>query len=158
MEAATQMHTRGDTRQAVGEALDRVLADTYILYLKTQNFHWNVTGPSFPALHAMFEQQYRELAAAVDDLAERIRALGRWAPGSYREFARLGSLAEADGHPDATTMLRTLVADHESLAGVLRELITIAEEKADHATVDLLGARLNAHEKTAWMLRSSLLR
>jgi len=154
--SVTDVGLRENTRRAMSEALGRVLADSYILYLKTQNFHWNVTGPSFQSLHALFESQYRELAGAVDDIAERIRALGEWAPGSYREFARLGTLAEAEGHPDAETMVCTLARDHESLARELREPIAQAEEAGDHATVELLSARIKAHEKNAWMLRSSL--
>lgn len=156
MEAVTHIGMRDNTRQAIAESLGRVLADSYILYLKTQNFHWNVTGRNFHALHAMFEEQYQELAGAVDEVAERIRALGRPAPGSYREFAELGSLAEAQGRPDAETMVRTLAEDHETLARLVRESVNLAEEAGDHATVDLLGGRLTAHEKTAWMLRSSL--
>ncbi|NIR31602.1 MAG: DNA starvation/stationary phase protection protein [Gammaproteobacteria bacterium] len=158
MKAATQIGVRDNTRQAIAESLGHVLADTYILYLKTQNFHWNVTGPNFHALHAMFEEQYQELAGAVDEVAERIRALGRPAPGSYREFAELGSLAEAQGQPDAEAMLRILAEDHETLARHLRDAVTLAEEAGDHATADLLGGRLVTHEKTAWMLRSSLSR
>lgn len=156
MEAAAHIGMRDNTRHAIAESLGRTLADTYILYLKTQNFHWNVTGPNFHALHAMFEEQYQELAGAVDEIAERIRALGRPAPGSYREFAELGSLSEAQGQPDAETMVRTLADDHEALARSLRDAVTQAEESGDHATVDLLGGRLAAHEKTAWMLRSLL--
>ena len=143
-------------RQAIAEGLSRLLADTYTLYLKTHNYHWNVTGPMFQTLHLMFEQQYNELALAVDLIAERIRALGAPAPGSYAEFAELSSIAEEGGHPDATEMIRRLVAGQEAVARTARSVFPAVESAHDEATADLLTQRLQVHEKTAWMLRSLL--
>ena len=143
-------------RAAVAEALSRVLADTYTLYLQTQNFHWNVTGPHFFALHGLFEQQYTELAAAVDGIAERIRAIGHPAPGTYAEFARLSSIDQVTDVPSAEEMVRILAEGNEAIVRTLRDAITIAEEIGDNATVDLLVQRTQAHEKSAWMLRSTL--
>ncbi len=135
--------------------LSEVLADTYVLYLKTQNFHWNVKGPSFPALHLLFEKQYGELAEAVDLIAERIRALGYLAPGSFAEFLKLTALDEGDGELPAQEMIVDLMRDHEKMAQHVRTLIPKAEKAHDQATVDLLSGRSAAHEKAAWMLRSS---
>lgn len=143
-------------RQAIAHGLTRLLADTYLLYLKTHGFHWNVTGPLFQTLHLMFEQQYREIWQAGDLIAERIRALGIVAPGSYREFMNLTSLKEVDGVPAATMMVRQLVEDHETTARTARSAFTTAERVNDAATVDLLTERIEAHEKAAWMLRSLL--
>ncbi len=134
--------------------LERVLADTYTLYLKTHNFHWNVTGPRFRELHLMFEEQYNELWLATDAIAERIRALGEYAPGTYREFAALTSLSEPEGVPSAEAMIAELLQGHETVARTLREAFAPAEAAGDQVTMDLLTQRLNVHETTAWMLRS----
>ncbi|MEY2978087.1 MAG: Dps family protein [Prochlorotrichaceae cyanobacterium] len=144
------------SRQAIAAGLSRLLADTYTLYLKTHNFHWNVTGPRFQSLHLMFEQQYTELALAVDSVAERIRTLGYPAPGSYSEYARLSSIAETEGVPEAEEMIRLLINGNEAVAKTARSILSTAEEAQDEATVDLLVQRMQIHEKTAWMLRSSL--
>ena len=144
------------SRTAIVGGLERVLADTYTLYLKTHNFHWNVTGPQFNDLHMMFMNQYTELWGAVDLVAERIRALGSFAPGSYKDFARLTSVTEADGVPAAKDMLRQLVEGHETVIRTAREVLAPADEANDQATIDLLTERLTVHEKTAWMLRSLL--
>jgi starvation-inducible DNA-binding protein len=133
-----------------------LLADTYALYLKTHMYHWNVTGPSFHSLHMMFEEQYLELRDAVDVIAERIRALGEFAPGSYAEFARLSSVPDEEGVPDAVEMVRRLAAGHEALVRGARPLVTKAENAGDVATADLVTQRITTHEKTAWMLRSSV--
>ena len=143
-------------RVAVAEGLSRLLADSYTLYLKTHNYHWNVTGPQFNSLHAMFEAQYSELALAVDEIAERIRALGLAAPGSYKVFSELTSIAEEDEVPSAEAMVRNLVIGHETVARTARETFTQAEQAKDEPTADLLTQRMQLHEKTAWMLRSSL--
>lgn len=143
-------------RQKIADALSRVLADTYTLYLKTHNFHWNVTGPQFNTLHTMFETQYTELATAVDLIAERIRALGHPAPGSYKAYSKLSSIAEAEGVPSATEMLKQLVEGHEAVAKTARKVFPMAEKADDQPTADLMTERLQVHEKTAWMLRSML--
>lgn len=143
-------------RKTIAEGLSRLLADTYTLYLKTHNFHWNVTGPMFQTLHLMFEQQYTGLALAVDEVAERIRALGLPAPGSYGEYARLSSIKEAEGVPPATEMIAQLVAANEAVVRTARSIFPAAEAGADEVTADLLTQRMMVHEKTAWMLRSLL--
>jgi len=143
-------------REAIAEGLSRLLADTYTLYLKTHNYHWNVVGPMFNTLHLMFETQYNELALAVDLIAERIRALGVRAPGSYREFAALSSITEDDDLPDAEEMIRRLVIGQETVARTARSIFPVAESASDEPTADLLTQRLQVHEKTAWMLRSML--
>ena len=143
-------------REAIAEGLSRLLADSYTLYLKTHNYHWNVVGPMFNTLHLMFETQYNELALAVDLIAERIRALGVRAPGSYREFASLSSVTEDEDTSDATEMIRRLVMAHETVARTARSVFPIAEHASDEPTADLLTQRLQVHEKTAWMLRSML--
>ena len=143
-------------RKAVAEGLAKLLADSYTLYLKTHNFHWNVTGPMFNTLHLMFEQEYTELALAVDLLAERIRALGHPAPGSYVQFARLSSVKEETGVPHAEDMIRQLVDGQEAVARTARQAFPVAERAGDQVTMDLLTQRLQAHEKNAWMLRSLL--
>ena len=143
-------------RKAIAEGLSRVLADNYTLYLKTHNFHWNVTGPQFNTLHIMFMEQYTELWNAVDLVAERIRALGHPAPGSYSEFSKLASIKEASGVPKAKEMLKQLVAGHEAVARTIRKVFPSAEAAHDQPTMDLLTQRLQVHEKTAWMLRSML--
>lgn len=143
-------------RRAIAEGLSHLLADTYTLYLKTHNFHWNVTGPMFQALHLMFEKQYTELAEAVDEIAERMRALGHFAPGSYREFAKLSKIKEAEGVPGAMEMIRQLVEGHEAVVRTARDLFPTADDCCDEATADLLTQRIQLHEKSAWMLRSHL--
>jgi starvation-inducible DNA-binding protein len=144
-----------DLERLAGE-LSKLLADSYTLYLKTHNFHWNVTGPMFQTLHTMFEQQYNELALAVDAIAERIRSLGQPAPGTYAAFARLSSIAETEGVPKATEMVKLLVEGHEAVVRTARKVLGVAGEAGDDATADLATQRLQMHEKTAWMLRSLL--
>ena len=143
-----------EDRKAIADGLAHFLADSYTLYLKTHNFHWNVTGPMFNTLHLMFEGQYTELALAVDLIAERIRALGHFAPGSYQQYAKLASIPEADGIPPAKEMIRHLVEGQEALVRTARKVFPIAEKASDEATCDLLTQRIQLHEKTAWMLRS----
>lgn len=143
-------------RLAIADGLSRVLADTYTLYLKTHNYHWNVTGPLFNTLHLMFETQYNELWVAIDLVAERIRSLGVFAPGSYRQFADLTVIDEADGVPGAEDMLADLVAGHEAVTRTIREVFPTVETAGDESSADLLTQRLQVHEKTAWMLRSML--
>ncbi|WP_041795600.1 Dps family protein [Pararhodospirillum photometricum] len=143
-----------DERKAIAEGLSRLLADTYTLYLKTHNFHWNVTGPMFNTLHLMFETQYNELALAVDTIAERIRALGEYAPGSYAQYASLTVIKEAAGVPAAEEMIRELARDQEAVARTARSVFPLAEKANDQPTADLLTQRMLTHEKTAWMLRS----
>jgi starvation-inducible DNA-binding protein len=143
-------------REQLAAVLSRVQADTYTLYLKTHNFHWNVTGPMFQTLHLMFEQQYNELWLAVDAVAERIRALGFPAPGSSRQLGALTSIKEDDGVPRAEEMIRRLVDGHETAARTAREAFKLADEVNDQPTCDLLTQRMQIHEKTAWMLRSLL--
>jgi starvation-inducible DNA-binding protein len=143
-------------RHEICEGLGRFLADTYTLYLKTHNFHWNVTGPQFNDLHAMFMTQYTELWTAVDLIAERIRSLGFPAPGSYSAFAKLTRIPESDGVPKAMAMVAELVEGHEAVVRTAREVFPSAERAGDQATMDLLTVRLQVHEKTAWMLRSLL--
>lgn len=143
-------------RHAIVDGLSRLLADTYTLYLKTHNFHWNVTGPMFQTLHLMFETQYTELADAVDVIAERIRALGSFAPGTYGDFARLSTINEPDGVPNAQEMIRQLVQDQEAVIRTARSMFKVLEQANDEPTADLLTQRMQVHEKTAWMLRSLL--
>lgn len=143
-------------RLAIAEGLSRLLADSYTLYLKTHNYHWNVTGPMFQTLHLMFETQYNELALAVDAIAERIRALGVRAPGSYSEFAALASITEDDDTPDAEEMIRRLVLGQEAVVRTARSIFADVEAAGDEPTADLLTQRMQVHEKTAWMLRSLL--
>ncbi len=143
-------------RRKIAEGLSRMLADTYTLYLKTHNFHWNVTGPMFQTLHLMFMTQYTEIWNAVDLIAERIRALGYPAPGSYKEFSALTSLKESNGVPNAKEMIRQLVAGQEAVVRTAREVLPVAEKAGDQPSVDLLSARMEVHEKNAWMLRSLL--
>ncbi|HWQ39928.1 MAG TPA: Dps family protein [Burkholderiales bacterium] len=143
-------------RAQIAQGLSKLLADTYTLYLQTHNFHWNVTGPMFNTLHLMFEQQYTELAAAVDLIAERIRALGFPAPGSYAAYSKLSSIKEVEGVPSAEEMIRTLVKGQEAVVRTAREIFPIVEKASDEPTADLLTQRMQVHEKTAWMLRSLL--
>ncbi len=143
-------------RKEIVAGLSRLLADSYTLYLKTHNFHWNVTGPQFNTLHLMFEQQYTELATAVDEIAERIRALGEPAPGSYKQFAKLTRIEEEDKVPDAEAMLRQLVIGQETIVRTAREMFPVVDKAADEPTADLLTQRMQIHEKNAWMMRSML--
>ncbi len=144
-------------RKKIADGLSHLLADSYTLYLKTHNYHWNVTGPMFQTLHLMFEAQYTELALAVDLIAERIRALGFPAPGSYHEFAKLTSIKEeGDGVPNANEMIRRLVEGQEAVTRTARSLFPIVDKASDEPTADLLTQRMQIHEKNAWMLRSLL--
>jgi starvation-inducible DNA-binding protein len=145
-----------EDRKQIADGLSRLLADTYSLYLKTHNFHWNVTGPMFQTLHLMFETQYTELALAVDLIAERIRALGYPAPGTYSDFAKLGSIPETTGVPKATEMIRLLVEGQEAVARTARSVFPVVDQANDEPTADLLTQRMQLHEKNAWMLRSLL--
>jgi starvation-inducible DNA-binding protein len=143
-------------RKEIAQGLSHLLADTYTLYLKTHNFHWNVKGPMFQTLHLMFEAQYNELALAVDLVAERIRALDFPAPGTYREFGKLTSIAESEGVPNAQAMIRQLVDGQEAVVRTARSVFAVADRVNDQPTADLLTQRMQVHEKTAWMLRSLL--
>ena len=143
-------------RQEIAQGLSRLLADTYTLYLKTHNFHWNVTGPMFNTLHLMFEEEYTELAIAVDSIAERIRTLGYPAPGSYSEYAQLSSIKETSGVPTAEEMIKLLVEGNEAVVRTARSIFPFAEKANDESTADLLTQRMSLHEKNAWMLRSLL--
>lgn len=143
-------------RKEIAHGLSRLLADTYSLYLQTHNFHWNVTGPQFQTLHTMFETQYNELALAVDLIAERIRALGVPAPGTYSEFAELSSLKEVRGPLAAEKMIETLVHGQETVVRTARSIFDVVEKAHDEPSADLLTQRMQVHEKTAWMLRSML--
>lgn len=143
-------------RTAISDGLAKLLADTYTLYLKTHNYHWNVTGPLFSTLHTLFEQQYMELAAAVDEIAERIRALGSAAPGSYQAYAKLTGIQEETGVPKAEDMIRQLKADQETLVRTARSIFPGVEAAHDEPTADLLTRRMEVHEKNAWMLRSMI--
>jgi starvation-inducible DNA-binding protein len=143
-------------RKAIADGLSRLLADTYTLYLKTHNFHWNVTGPMFQTLHLMFETQYNELALAVDLVAERIRALGYPAPGTYSQYAKLSSIKETSGVPKAADMIELLVEGQQAVVRTARSIFPLVEKVNDEPTADLLTQRMQVHEKTAWMLRSLL--
>jgi len=144
------------SRNEIAAGLARVLADSYTLYLKNHNYHWNVTGPRFRELHLMFEEQYTELAIAVDDIAERIRTLGAFAPGSYAEFSQLSRISEATGQLAAEAMVEDLVVANETLVRTIREVLPSAQNAGDESTASLLADRMVVHEKTAWMLRSTL--
>ena len=143
-------------RAAIAQGLSRLLADTYVVYLKTHSFHWNVEGPMFQTLHQMFMEQYTETWNAIDLIAERIRSLGEYAPGTYKEYARLASIQETDGVPKAEAMVRLLIDGQEAIVRTARELLPIADEAGDEPTLDLLTQRMQVHEKNAWMLRSLL--
>jgi len=147
---------RGKSNEAVVAALSRLLADSYTVYLKTHNYHWNVTGPMFTTLHTMFMTQYTELSLAIDEIAERIRSCGAFAPGSYAEFQKLSKVKDPKGRVTATAMLETLVADQEVVGDAARAVIKAAEKAGDQASADLATRRLDVHEKNAWMLRSHL--
>ncbi|HEX5042293.1 MAG TPA: DNA starvation/stationary phase protection protein [Candidatus Polarisedimenticolaceae bacterium] len=142
--------------QKVVDELSKLLANSYTLYLKTQNYHWNVTGPMFTTLHTLFETQYTELAAAVDEVAERIRALGSFAPGSLGAFSKLAAVEEETGRPPAKDMIRNLATDQDTVSRSARAVIEAAEKNGDQASVDLATRRQEAHQKNAWMLRSHL--
>jgi starvation-inducible DNA-binding protein len=143
-------------RAAIAGGLARLLADTYLLYLKTHNFHWNVEGPMFQTLHQMFMDQYTEAWNAIDPIAERMRALGHYAPGSYKQYLKLASVKEAEGVPKAEQMVRQLIEGQETVARTARSVLPLAERANDQPTLDLLTQRLDIHEKNAWMLRSLL--
>jgi starvation-inducible DNA-binding protein len=143
-------------RAAIAKGLSKLLADSYTLYLMTHNFHWNVTGPQFNSLHMMFMGQYTEQWNALDIIAERIRALGHAAPGTYKEFVKLASIKEVEGVPKATEMIRLLVNAQEATARTARDLFPLVDKANDQPTADVLTQRLDVHEKTAWMLRSLL--
>lgn len=143
-------------RETIAKGLSHLLADTYTLYLKTHNFHWNVTGPMFQTLHLMFETQYTELALAVDVIAERIRSLGFPAPGTYKQYIKLSSIKESDDIPEAKEMIRQLLEGQEAVVRTARSIFPVADKASDEASADLLTQRIQLHEKTAWMLRSLL--
>jgi len=145
-----------NARKTAAEALGRVLASSYMLYVKTQSFHWNVEGPLFPPLHAQFGSQYEALGEAIDEIAERIRALGFAAPGSFAQFKKLSSVEEQTGTPKADKMVAELLADHETLAKLARETKDIVEHVGDAESGDLMVERMTEHGKTAWMLRAQL--
>ncbi len=143
-------------RKAISEGLAKLLADSYSLFLMTHNFHWNVTGPMFNTLHLMFEAQYTELFTAVDAIAERIRSLGVFAPGSFAEFTRLSTVEQKENVRDANEMIKLLVAAHETVIRTAREVFPVVDKAGDESTADVLTQRMQIHEKTAWMLRSLL--
>ena len=143
-------------RQQVADRLKVLLADSYTLYLQTHNFHWNITGPQFRDLHLMFEEHYTELATAVDEIAERIRTLGVFAPGTYREFSELSNIKETDSVPSSEEMVAILAKGHEQVVRTCREVLSAAQEAEDESSAALVGDRMALHEKTAWMLRSLL--
>jgi starvation-inducible DNA-binding protein len=145
-----------DQREKIADGLARVLADTYTLYLKTHHFHWNVEGPMFQQLHALFQTHYNELWLAVDDVAERIRTLGFFAPGSYGAFAKLTRIPDTEGTPAAMDMVRILKDGHETVVRTIREVLPLAQAAGDESTASLLSDRMVVHEKTAWMLRAHL--
>jgi starvation-inducible DNA-binding protein len=156
MSQAIDIGISPEDRKDIADGLSRVLADTYTVYLRTHNFHWNVTGPMFQTLHLMFMTQYNELWTATDLIAERIRALGFPAPGTYSAFGKLTSIKEVDGVPKAQEMIRLLVEGNEAVARTARSVFPIVEKANDQPTADLLTQRMQVHEKTAWMLRSLL--
>lgn len=141
-------------RGAVADGLKRLLADSYTLYLQTHNFHWNVTGPQFRELHLMFEEHYTELATAVDDIAERIRTLGVYAPGTYKSFAKLSAIKEVEDVPEAGEMVKLLTQGHEQVVKTCRKALKLAQDAEDESSAALISDRMRVHEKTAWMLRA----
>jgi starvation-inducible DNA-binding protein len=155
---STSIQTGISTRQraAIAQGLSRLLADTYVLYLKTHNFHWNVEGPMFQTLHVMFMEQYTEQWNAIDPIAERIRALGHYAPGTYKQYVKLATVKETEGVPRAEQMVRQLIEGQEAVARTARSVLPVADDANDQPTLDLLTQRLDIHEKNAWMLRSLL--
>lgn len=156
MTAAIDIGLKPKEREAVARELSKALADSYALYLKTHGYHWNVRGPEFFSLHNLLEQQYREIWAALDEIAERIRALGELAPQSAPAFANLTSIKDGDPEKDSSAMLKELIQDHGVVIATARAALAVADEAGDEASVDLMTVRLAAHEKAAWMLRSSL--
>ena len=156
MSIAPNIGIDAEGRTAVAEALARLLGDTYALQVKAQGFHWNVTGPHFHSLHALFEAEYDELSEAADELAERIRALGHRAPGGLSALLKLSSIAEESGAPAWSDMVRALLAGHEAAASTARAVIAVAEEARDDASGDMAVERVQAHEKAAWMLRATI--
>ncbi|MEX2601844.1 MAG: DNA starvation/stationary phase protection protein [Balneolaceae bacterium] len=144
------------SRKKIADGLSRLLADSYMVYLKSHNYHWNVTGQLFHPLHEQFEEQYTELAEAIDVIAERIRALGRRAPGSFTEFSKITSIQEDTDHPDAIEMIRRAAQAHETILRTAREALKACQDAGDEASIDLITQRLHVHSKTAWMLRSQL--
>lgn len=144
-----------DTRQ-LAQGLARALGETYVLYVKTQGFHWNVVGPLFYGLHKLTEEQYEDLAEAADKMAERIRALGYPAPNSFKEFTRLSAVSEAEGNPPVRDMIAQLISDHETIARTFRETVELANDSGDVVTADLLTERIYAHDKAAWMFRATI--
>ena len=153
---AIEIGIKQQDRKAIAQGLSRLLADTYVLYLKTHGFHWNVEGPMFQTLHLMFMDQYTEAWNAIDPIAERIRALGHYAPGSYQQYVKLASVKESAGVPKAEKMVRELIEGQEAVARTARSVLPLADKANDQPTLDLLTQRLNIHEKNAWMLRSLL--
>ena len=145
-----------EQRGAIAQGLSKLLADTYVVYLKTHNFHWNVEGPMFQTLHLMFMEQYTETWNAIDLIAERIRSLGEYAPGTYKEYSKLTRIKETDGVPKAEQMVQLLIEGQEAIVRTARELLPVADEASDEPTLDLLTQRMQVHEKNAWMLRSLL--
>ncbi len=143
-------------KEQIVQGLSQLLADTYSIYIKTHNFHWNVSGPMFVTLHTLFEQQYTELAMAIDIIAERIRALGAFAPGSFKAFQELTSIPDMEDIPDALTMIALLLEDNETIIKTARSIIPLADKAYDTPTADLATARILVHEKTAWILSSLL--
>ncbi|MCC5934359.1 MAG: DNA starvation/stationary phase protection protein [Candidatus Cyclonatronum sp.] len=143
-----------ENRKAIAEGLSALLSDSYMLYLKTHNYHWNVTGPHFHSLHQMFEEQYTELATAIDEIAERIRALGEFAPGTFMAYSKMAKVKEEEGVPEALEMVRNLLEANEQVISTARAALPACEEGDDEASLDLLTQRLQVHSKTAWMLRS----
>lgn len=146
--------TISENSEAIATGLSRVLSDSYLVYLKTQNYHWNVRGPLFHTLHAMFEEQYTELAQAIDEVAERIRSVGMPAPGSFADFVKLASVREETGSPTAEEMIANLIADQAKVVQTCKNVFPLVQESGDEPTADLLIRRMQVHEKTAWMLRS----
>ncbi len=151
-----KMSEKTSEKEEVIDSLSVLLADSYTLYLKTHNYHWNVTGPMFTTLHTLFETEYTDLALAIDDIAERLRSLGARAPGSFTEFARLAAVKESMGSPSAIEMIEDLVADQATVVAGAKRVVEAAEKAHDQATADLGTRRIDVHEKNAWMLRSHL--
>lgn len=152
--STSQIAANSSSLNEIANGLSRVLAETYSIYLKTQNYHWNVKGPLFHTLHAMFEEQYTELAIAIDEIAERIRALGEPSPGSFTQFASLSKIEEENGSPNAKTMISNLIKDQATIVETCKDVFPLAQQSNDEPTTDLLIRRMQVHEKTAWMLKS----
>ena len=152
----TNIGISNEHRKAIAEGLSKILADSYMVYLKTHNYHWNVTGSHFHSLHEQFEEQYTELAQAIDEIAERIRSIGYRAPGSFMEFSKITSIEEDTDQPDALEMVKRLALDNETILRTARSVLPACGKADDEASIDLITERLNVHSKTAWMLRSHL--